>query len=330
MRDRIQKMHEKVEFELSGRRVWVAGHSGMVGGATVARLRSENCEIVTTTRAKADLRNAAQVEGTFDRLRPDVVVIAAARVGGILANDTYPAEFLTDNLLIATNLIAGAARHGVEKLLFLGSSCIYPREAAQPIREDALLTGPLEPTNQWYALAKIAGIMQCQAFRRQYGCDFISAMPCNLYGPGDNFDTAAGHVIPALMVKAHRARMEGRGSLDVWGSGRPLREFLYVNDLADAVVFLLKHYSREAPINVGTGKEISIADLSRTICRVVGLDAELRFDASLPDGTPRKVMDVGRIRQLGWQARTPLVNGLEQTYRWYLDHRNATETRQFA
>jgi GDP-L-fucose synthase len=302
----------------------------MVGGATVARLRSEGCEIVTATRAEADLRDPAQVADVFGRLAPDVVVVAAARVGGILANDTYPADFLTDNLLIATNVIAAAAGSGVEKLLFLGSSCIYPREAPQPIREEALLTGPLEPTNQWYAIAKIAGIMQCQAIRRQHGRDFISAMPCNLYGPGDKFDTEGGHVIPALMAKAHRARIEGRKSLDVWGSGRPLREFLYVDDLADAIVFLLRHYSAEAPINVGTGEDISIAGLSSMIRGVVGLEAELRFDASLPDGTPRKVMDVSRIRALGWEARTPLEQGLRETYRWYLDHRIGAETPAFA
>jgi GDP-L-fucose synthase len=313
-------MPDGSHYDLSGKRIWVAGHTGMVGGAVVRRLAAERCEVVTATRRDADLRKRDDVDRLLARLRPNAVVVAAAKVGGILANDTHPVDFLEDNLRIATGVIGAAAQFGVEKLLFLGSSCIYPREAAQPITEDALLTGPLEPTNRWYAVAKIAGLMLCQAYRRQHGCDFISAMPCNLYGPGDNFDVRSGHVIPALMAKAHAARMSRSPVLDVWGTGRPRREFLYVEDLADALVHLLVHYSDERTINVGTGSDVTIAELVHEICKAVGFEGNPRFDPERPDGTVRKVLDVSRIEGLGWKARTPLHQGLQQTYGWYLDH----------
>lgn len=317
---RPSKMPDRPIYGLSGKRIWVAGHRGMVGSAVVRRLGSEGCEVVTASRHEADLRDARAVDALLDGLRPDAVVLAAARVGGILANDSYPVEFLNDNLMIASNVIAASARHGVGKLLFLGSSCIYPRDAQQPIREEALLSGPLEPTNQWYAVAKIAGLMLCQAYRREYGHDFISAMPCNLYGPGDNFDVQAGHVIPALMAKACEAHSSGARTLEVWGSGRPRREFLYVEDLADGLVFLLKHYSDEPTINVGTGTDLPIADLARLISEVVGFRGTLQFDGARPDGTPRKVLDTGRLTTLGWRPTTPLRRGLELTYQWYLEH----------
>ena len=252
--------------------------------------------------------------------RPDAVVVAAATVGGIFANDTRPAEFIYENLAIETNIIHAAWRTGVSKLLFLGSSCIYPRLAAQPISEDALLTGPLEPTNEWYAIAKIAGIKLCQAFRRQYDCDFISAQPTNLYGPGDNFDLEASHVIPALINKAHLAKTSGADEIVVWGTGQPLREFLHVDDLADALVYLLRHFSDPLPINVGTGKDLSIGELAAEVCRVVDFPGKLVFDRSKPDGTPRKLLDVGQLNDLGWSARIPLAEGLKTTYQWFLDN----------
>ncbi|MGD9742944.1 MAG: GDP-L-fucose synthase family protein, partial [Dongiaceae bacterium] len=261
-------------FALAGRRVFVAGHGGMVGSALMRRLGRESCEILTGRRAEADLRRQAETEAMLAAKRPDVVIVAAATVGGILANSTRPAEFIYDNLAIVTNLIEAARRIGVTKLLFLGSSCIYPRDAAQPMGEAALLTGPLEPTNEWYAIAKIAGIKLCQAYRRQYGLDYISAMPTNLYGPGDNFDLASSHVVPALMAKIHRAKQEGRDAVEIWGSGRPRREFLHVDDLADALVHLLQRYSGESHVNVGTGTDLSIAELAALIARVVGYGGE--------------------------------------------------------
>lgn len=306
-------------YSLTGKRVWVAGHTGMVGAATAARLQNENAEVITAGRETLDLRRQAEVEAWMAAERPDVVVVAAATVGGILANDTRPAEFLYDNLAIETNIVHGAWRCQVEKLLFLGSACIYPRDANQPMAEEALLTGPLEPTNQWYAVAKIAGIKLCEAYRRQYGCDFISAQPNNLYGPGDNFDLQSSHVIPALIRKVHEAKRAGAPAVEIWGSGRPCREFLYVDDLADALVFLLQRYSAEDHINVGTGVELTIAALAQTICRVVGYDGALRYDTAKPDGPARKLLDVGRLTALGWRASTDLEAGLGRTYAWYLN-----------
>ena len=313
-------MAPKPSYALRNKRIWVAGHRGLVGSAIVRRLQREGCEVLIAPRERVDLRDAAQVEHFMREARPQAIFLAAARVGGIYANDTRPAEFIGQNLMIQTNVIDAAHRHGVEKLLFLGSSCIYPRLAPQPIPEDALLTGPLEPTNEWYAVAKIAGIKMCQAYRRQYGCDFISAMPTNLYGPGDNFDLMQSHVLPALLAKAHAAKVQGAHSIEVWGTGKALREFLYVDDAADGLVFLMQHYSDEPIINLGTGTEISIADLALLVCRTVGFEGQLRFDRTKPDGTPRKVMDVSRLSALGWRPPTSLADGLQQTYRWYLEH----------
>ncbi len=307
-------------YPLGGRRVWVAGHRGMVGAALVRRLAHEDCEILTVDRAEVDLRRQSEVEDWLAETRPQAAVVAAATVGGIQANDSRPAEFIYDNLAIEANIIHAAWRCGVEKLLFLGSSCIYPRDAAQPMTEEALLTGPLEATNQWYAVAKIAGLKLCQAYRRQYGCDFISAMPANLYGPGDNFDLASSHVVAALMRKAHEARIAGDDSLAVWGSGRPRREFLYVEDLADALVFLLQTYSGEAHVNVGAGKDIVISELAALIAEVVGFAGGLTFDPGKPDGTPRKLLDVSRLSELGWSPSTGLRDGLAQTYRWFCEY----------
>lgn len=291
----------------------------MVGSAVASRLASEPCEVITASRAELDLRRQADVEAWFARRRPHAVVLAAATVGGILANDTRPAEFLYDNLMIEANVIEAARRLGVEKLLLLGSSCIYPRLAPQPITEEALLTGPLEPTNQWYAVAKIAGIKMCQAYRRQYGCDFISAMPTNLFGPNDNVDPVSSHVIAALLVKAHRARVEGQTEIELWGTGTPRREFMYVDDLADALVFLLTNYSGEEHVNVGVGYDVSIRELVEMILQVVGIDAAIRLDPTKPDGTPRKLMDSSRIRRMGWRPKTDLEDGLRKFYAWYLE-----------
>jgi GDP-L-fucose synthase len=306
-------------YPLSGKKVWVAGHRGMVGSAVVRRLASESCEILTAGRSELDLRRQTDVEAWMRRWRPDAVVLAAATVGGIVANDTRPAEFLYENLAIETNIIHAAKLFGTEKLLFLGSSCIYPRLAEQPIREHALLTGPLEPTNQWYAVAKIAGIRMCQAYRRQYGCDFISAMPTNLYGPNDNFDPVSSHVLPALVLKAHRAKVERRSEIELWGSGTPRREFMYVDDLADALVHLLKTYSGEEHVNVGVGSDVTIRELAEIVMRAVGVTARIRFDPSKPDGTPRKLMDSGRLFATGWRPKTGLEDGLRRVYAWYLE-----------
>jgi len=304
-------------FALSGRRIWVAGHGGLVGSALVRRLERENCEILTASRSVCDLRSQAQVDAWMRRECPDAVILAAATVGGIYANDTRPANFIYDNLMIQTNVIEASRKYGVAKLVFLGSSCIYPRLAPQPIPEEALLAGPLEPTNQWYAIAKIAGIKQCQAYRRQYGSDFVSVMPTNLYGPGDNFDLESSHVIPALIAKTHRAKIERAPAIDVWGTGQPKREFLHVDDAADGIVFILKNYSDEEIVNLGTGSEISIADLAWLVCRVVGFDGDIRFDATKPDGTPRKLLDISRLRRLGWAPQISLERGLAAVYRWY-------------
>jgi GDP-L-fucose synthase len=304
-------------FPLAGKRIYVAGHGGMVGQALVRRLDSEECTILTAPRA-LDLRDPHAVRAWFAENSPDAVILAAARVGGILANAACPADFLYDNLAIATSVIEAAHRYGTDKLLFLGSSCIYPKFAEQPIREEALLTGPLEPTNEAYAIAKIAGIKLTTAFRRQYGCDFISAMPTNLYGPGDNYDLESGHVIPALIRKAHEAKLAGAQALTIWGSGTPRREFLHVDDLADACVFLLAHYSDELHINVGSGSDIAIGDLAATIADVVGFEGRVERDLSKPDGTPRKLMDSARIEALGWAPSIPLEEGLRDAYAAFL------------
>jgi GDP-L-fucose synthase len=306
-------------FDLAGRRVWVAGHGGMVGGALVRRLADEGCELLTVGRGELDLRDRAATASWVARNKPQAVFVAAAKVGGILANDNRPAEFIGDNLAIESSVVHSAWANGVEKLLFLGSSCIYPRDAAQPMAEDALLTGPLEPTNQWYAIAKIAGIMLCQAYRRQYGCDFISAMPTNLYGPGDNFDLESSHVMPALIRKCHEAKVAGRDSVEIWGTGRPRREFLYVDDLADALVHLMRNYSDDGHINVGTGTDVTIRELAETVAEVVGFEGGFAYDSTKPDGTPRKLLDVSRLSALGWQAKTALCDGLAETYDWFLD-----------
>jgi GDP-L-fucose synthase len=307
-------------FSLAGRRVWVAGHRGMVGSAIVRRLAREQCDILTAGRAELDLTDQARTYEWMHEHRPDVVFLAAAKVGGILANDSFPADFLRDNLEIEMNIIEGARRSGVAKLVFLGSSCIYPKFAPQPMNEDALLTGALEPTNEWYAIAKIAGVKMCQAYRLQYGCDFISAMPTNLYGPNDNFDLQSSHVMPALMRKAHEAKIEQRDTLVMWGSGSPRREFLHCDDCADALVHLAKTYSGPGHINVGVGEDISIADLTRLVAEIVGFTGEVVGDPSKPDGTPRKLLDVDRLRALGWAPRIPLRQGIASAYEWYLDN----------
>ncbi len=306
----------EVPFRLEGRRIWVAGHRGMVGSALMRRLAREDCELLTVDRDTVDLRRQTEVQTWMQATKPEVVILAAARVGGIHANASRPADFLDDNLALQTNVIHTAAEIGVRKLLFLGSSCIYPRLAPQPIPESALLTGPLEPTNQWYAIAKIAGLMQCQAYREQHGCDFISAMPTNLYGPGDNFDLEGAHVLPALLRRFRAAALAGDEKITIWGTGTPRREFLHVDDCADALVFLLRHYSQAETINVGVGKDVTIAELAAIVATVTGFGGEIGFDTSRPDGTPRKLLDVGRLTALGWQAHTELEEGVASTYRW--------------
>jgi GDP-L-fucose synthase len=308
------------KFELIGKRIWVAGHRGMAGSAIVRRLECEQCEIVTVTRDELDLLNQKDVHGWMGSKRIDAVFLAAATVGGIMANSTRPAEFLYDNLVIETNVIHAARDAGVKKLLFLGSSCIYPRMAPQPMKEEALLTGALEPTNEWYAIAKIAGIKLCQAFRRQYGCDFISVMPTNLYGPGDRYDAQGGHVVAALIMKVHAAKVEDRQTVELWGSGTPRREFLFTGDLADACIFVMKNYSGEIFLNVGTGREHTILELAESIAKVAGWSGTFTFDRSKPDGMPRKVMDVSRLRALGWSARVAPQDGFRLAYDWYVRH----------
>ncbi|SOH95454.1 GDP-L-fucose synthase [Monaibacterium marinum] len=306
-----------MEYDLNAKRIWVAGHRGMVGSALVRRLEQEPCEVITAGRETVDLTDQVAVTDWMQKERPDAIVLAAAKVGGIHANNSQPAEFLRDNLVLQTNVIHAAYQIGVEKLLFLGSSCIYPKFAPQPIREDALLTGALEPTNEWYAIAKIAGIKMCQAYRRQYGCDYISAQPTNLYGPGDNYDLSTSHVLPALLRKFHEAKQAGAPSVTLWGSGTPLREFLHVDDLADGLVHLLKTYSDEVPVNVGSGVEVTIRALAETIADVVGYEAELVFDSTKPDGTPRKLMDSGLLHSLGWNRARGLHDGISQTYAYW-------------
>lgn len=307
-------MHEKS-------RIYVAGHRGLVGSALVRALRGTGHEqLILRSHEELDLCDQAAVERFFAEERPEIVLLAAAKVGGILANETYPADFIRDNLLIQQNVICAAHRRGAARLLFLGSSCIYPRDAPQPLREDDLLSGRLEATNEWYAVAKIAGIKLCQAYRRQYGFKSISAMPTNLYGPGDNFDLSSSHVLPALLRKCHEAVRSSASEVVVWGTGTPRREFLHVDDMAAACVHLLRHYDQEAIINIGSGEDISIKDLAGLVCEVVGFRGAIRFDSSKPDGTPRKLLDVSRITALGWRPRISLRQGIEATYRWFLEH----------
>ena len=315
-------MEGKLEtpFQMENTKVWIAGHRGLVGGAIAKRLSRENCTIVTIDRDELDLRDQVGVKKWLEKEKPSIIILAAAKVGGIVANSTQPADFLYDNLVIETNIIKAAHEIEVKKLLFLGSSCIYPRDAKQPMVEEELLTGPLEKTNESYAIAKIAGLKMCEAFRTQYGCDFISAQPTNLYGEGDKFDPEMGHVIPALMVKAHKGKLNNSPKLNVWGSGTPKREFLYIHDLADALVHLLKNYSGKSHINIGTGEEFSIKQLAEKICDVVGFQGELVFDTTKPDGSPRKLVNNSRLAELGWKSKTSLDEGLTKTYKWYLDN----------
>ncbi|MGD1108602.1 MAG: GDP-L-fucose synthase [Terracidiphilus sp.] len=305
-------------FDLAGQRVWVAGHRGMAGSAIVRRLAREQCEIVTVTRSQLDLLRQEDVHRWLADQRIDAAFVAAGTVGGIMANMTRPAEFLYENLMIEINVIHAARNAGVKKLLFLGSSCIYPRMAEQPMREEVLLTGALEPTNEWYAIAKIAGIKLCQAFRRQYGCDFVSVMPTNLYGPGDRYDAERGHVVAALIMKIHAAKVANSPTVELWGSGTPRREFLFSEDLADACVFVMKNYSDEMFLNVGTGQDMTVLELAESIARVASWKGSFTFDRSKPDGMPRKVMDVSRLRALGWSAPTDFETGMKEAYRWYV------------
>lgn len=302
---------------LAGKRVWVAGHKGMVGTALITRLKREACDIVTADRAEVDLRRQAETEAWLAANRPHVIIIAAGVVGGIEANRSRPVEFLYDNLAIVTNIVHAAWRIGTEKLLLIGSSAVYPPSASQPVSEDALLTGPLDLTHEWYATAKIAGLKLCQAFRAQYGCDFVVAQPTNLYGPGASFNLNSSHVIPALLHKAHEAKNRKQGAIPVWGTGRVKREFLYVRDLADAVIHLTKFYSGATPVNVGTGTDVTIRELAQTVCKIVGFDGDLVFDSSKPDGPSRKLLDVSRLNALGWRADTTLEDGLRETYKWF-------------
>jgi len=313
-------MSTEVIFPLEGKRIWVAGHNGMVGSAIVRRLAQENCEVLIADRTAVDLKDQAQTRAWILDQRPDAIFLAAAKVGGILANDSYPADFLYDNLMIEANIIEAAYRAKVSKLLFLGSSCIYPKMAPQPIIEDALLTGPLEPTNEWYAIAKIAGIKLCQAYRKQHGCDFISAMPTNLYGPGDNFDLNSSHVIPALIRKAHEAKTGGADELTIWGTGSPRREFLYVDDCADACIHLMETYSGEGHINVGSGEDLTILELTQIVCDIIGFRGRIISDLSKPDGTPRKLMSVETLHSMGWRASVSLRDGLARSYEWFVCH----------
>jgi GDP-L-fucose synthase len=311
-------------YDLRGKRVWVAGHRGMVGAALVRRLARENCTVLTATRTELDLLRPDAVHAWMAQHKPQAVFVAAARVGGILANDTLPASFLYENLMIETSIIHAAHQTGVEKLLFLGSSCIYPRLAPQPIAEEALLTGPLEPTNEWYAIAKIAGIKLAQAYRHQYGCDYISAMPTNLYGPGDNYELTSSHVIPALIRKAHEAKTAGAHSMEVWGTGTPRREFMHVEDCADALVHVMAVYSAREHINIGAGSDVSILEVAQAVCDVVGFKGAITHDLTKPDGTPQKLMSSARLETLGWQAKISLSDGLAATYAAFLRSDAAT------
>lgn len=316
-------MTSPTQYDLTGKRIWVAGHRGMVGAALVRQLRKEDCVILMVDRAALDLRDSHAVLAWMKGNKPQAIILAAAKVGGIVANDTYPAEFLFDNLAIESAVIHGAFETGVEKLLFLGSSCVYPKLASQPIKEEALLTGPLEPTNEWYAIAKIAGIKLCESYRRQFGRDFISAMPTNLYGPLDNFDLSSSHVIPALLRKAHEAKQVGARSMTIWGTGTPRREFMHVDDCASGLIFLLKNYSADQHINVGSGIEFTINDLAKLVMEVVEFDGTLEHDTSKPDGTPRKLMSSDKVSAMGWTPAIPLDQGLKSTYEWYLENQAA-------
>lgn len=305
-------------FDTSGKRIFVAGHRGMVGSAIVRRLQGQGCEILTADRGQLDLLDQAATRSWLANERPDAVVLAAAKVGGILANDSYPADFLYDNLMIAANVIEAAHRADVDRLLFLGSSCIYPKLVAQPIVEEALLSGPLEPTNEWYAIAKIAGIKLCQAYKRQFGRQYISAMPTNLYGPGDNFDLNSSHVLPALIRKAHEAKLTDAPSITIWGTGTPRREFLHADDCADACVFLLQRYSDPEHVNVGSGEDLTIHELAQLVCEKVGFKGDIVRDETKPDGTPRKLMSSDRLRDMGWAPSIDLPTGIATTYDWFL------------
>jgi GDP-L-fucose synthase len=315
-------MTPKIDFDFSGKKIFVCGHKGMVGQALLRRFQQEDCEVLTADRNELDLRDDRAVGEWFEKTRPNAVILAAAKVGGILANNTMPVPFLLDNLRIQNAVINAAYEQGVEKFLFLGSSCIYPVQAAQPMSEDSLLTGPLEPTNQWYAVAKIAGIKLCQAFRKQHGANFIAAMPTNLYGPHDNYHPNESHVVAALISRFYAAMRDNHDNLVIWGSGMPLREFLCVDDLADGLIYLLKYYNDNAPINIGTGEETSIRELAEILKDISGWKGELKFDTNKPDGAPRKVMNNDRIHDLGWQHSTQLKTGLQQAYQWFSENQD--------
>lgn len=304
-------------YVIEGKRIWVAGHNGMVGRAVLRALENHKCTTLTVGRKEVDLTRQIEVEAWISKAKPDAIIMCAAKVGGIVANSTYPADFLYDNLMIETNIIHAAYNQNVEKILFLGSSCIYPKFADQPIREDELLNGRLEPTNEWYAIAKIAGIKLCQAYRKQHGCDFISVMPTNLYGPFDNFNLETSHVIPALIRKFHEAKVEGKKVVEVWGSGNVRREFLHVNDCADGILFILENYSGHSHVNLGAGIDITIKELAQIISQVVGFEGDLIFNKSKPEGTPRKLLDIQEISKLGWKSQTSLLKGLRNTYNYY-------------
>lgn len=306
-------------LDLKGKRLWVAGHEGLVGSALLRRLKSEQCRILTAPRT-LDLRDQARTLDWMRIHKPDMVIVAAAKVGGILANRDAPAQFLYDNLTISSNIIHSAYEVGVEKLLYLGSSCIYPKQAVQPIAEDALLSGPLEPTNEAYAIAKIAGLKLCETYRAQYGCDFIAAMPCNLYGPGDRFEAQSSHVIPAMILKMHEAKISAAPYLQFWGSGKPLREFMHVDDAADGLVYLLQNYAGAQHVNLGSGEEVSISVLARKIARVTGYEGRIMFDPDMPDGVMRKIMDSSHVLAHGWRPSITLDQGLEETYEWFVKH----------
>jgi GDP-L-fucose synthase len=320
--------HSEPIYSLKGKRVWVAGHRGMVGSALLRRLAQLDCTVLTASREDLDLTRQAEVEAWTKETKPQAVFLAAAKVGGIIANDRWPAQFLYDNLAIAVNVIHAAESADVEKLLFLGSSCIYPKKAPQPISEAELLTGPLEPTNEWYAIAKIAGLKLCEAYRREYGCDFIAAMPTNLYGPGDDFELTTSHVIPALIRKAHEAKLRGDKELVIWGTGTPRREFLHVDDAADALVHLMTHYASREHINVGVGSDLAILELAKLIADVVGFTGEVVTDPSKPDGTPRKLLDITKLSELGWHPKIGLEQGLARTYAWFVSQFACEEKRR--
>jgi GDP-L-fucose synthase len=309
-------------FDISGKRIWVSGHTGLVGTALTARLRLLGGELITASHQELDLTNQQMTHDFVSAQRLDAVIIGAAVVGGIQANAKFPTRFLQDNLQISTNIISASHAADVTKLVFLGSSCIYPRLADQPVSEASLLTGPLEPTNEWYAISKIAGLKLCQAYRQEFGADFITAIPANLYGPGDNFDPDSGHVVSALINRIHQARLAQTPFVEIWGSGNPTRDFFYVDDCIDGLIHVLKHYFAAEPINMGTGREVSIRELAQTISEVIGYEGDLVYDSSKPDGMPRKILDTSRINAMGWQSKTDLRSGLDMTYQWFLENVN--------